>query len=363
MTLGSLFDGIGGWLIAASHNDVKPLWSSEIDDFPSAVSHYHFPDVKQYGDITRLNGAEIEPVDILCAGSPCQDLSVAGKQQGLDGERSCLFHEAIRIMREMRKATNGEYPKYFVWENVPGAFSTHKGADFRAVLSEITESEIPMPKSGRWAEAGMVRSDVCTVSYRCLDAQYWGVPQRRKRLFLVGDFTDGRSGEILFECQGLPGDSEKSQGAGQTAPRNAGASVDSSGNSVNFYDMTHADEVIRTIHGNKADCLKARMGTGGNNVPLVHAYAKVASTLRAGAGAPKHMSDIKGRIVQTFPIEGNGARPSHKGDGYCESDKMYTLNTIERHAVCIGNGQLHQIELSDKVGTLNCMHDQQCVMT
>ena len=141
LTLGSLFDGLGGWLLAAKENGIRPIWSSEIDDFPMAVSKYHFPEVQQLGDITKLDGAELPPVDIICAGSPCQDLSIAGKREGLAGERSGLFRKAIDIVRGMRKATNGEYPKWFVWENVPGAFSSNKGHDFRAVLEEITETD------------------------------------------------------------------------------------------------------------------------------------------------------------------------------------------------------------------------------
>lgn len=151
ITLGSLFDGIGGRLLAATECGIKPLWSSEIDEFPVAVSKYHFPDVAQLGDITKINGADVEPVDIICAGSPCQNLSIAGNRKGLDGEESGLFIHSVRIVREMQEATNGEYPKWFVWENVPGAFSTNKGNDFRAVLEEITETEIPMPRSGRWS--------------------------------------------------------------------------------------------------------------------------------------------------------------------------------------------------------------------
>lgn len=126
MKLGSLFDGIGGWPLAAVKHGIEPVWASEIDDFPKKVTEYHFPDMKHLGDIRQINGAEIEPVDILCAGSPCQSLSVAGNREGLKGE-SGLFHESIRVLREMREATNGEYPKYFVWENVPGAFSSNRG--------------------------------------------------------------------------------------------------------------------------------------------------------------------------------------------------------------------------------------------
>ena len=158
--------------------------------------------MKHLGDITQINGAEIEPVDIITFGSPCQDLSVAGKRDGLEGKRSNLFYQAVRIIREMREATNGVYPRIAVWENVPGAFSSNGGQDFRSVLEEITEAEIPMPKSGRWATAGMVRGNGRSAAWRVLDAQYFGIAQRRKRIFLVCDFAGQRAGEILFECEG-----------------------------------------------------------------------------------------------------------------------------------------------------------------
>ena len=179
LTLGSLFDGLGGWQLAALQNGVRPVWSSEIEAFPMAVTKKHFPETLQLGDITKLDGATLPPVDIICAGSPCQDLSVAGKRKGLEGERSGLFRKAIDIVSGMREATNGEYPKFFIWENVPGAFSSNKGADFQAVLEEITETEIPSPASGRWATAGMASSGSCDIAWRVLDAQYWGVHQRR----------------------------------------------------------------------------------------------------------------------------------------------------------------------------------------
>ena len=205
LKLGSLFDGIGGWPLAASKYGISPVWASEIETFPIAVTEKHFPSMKQLGDITAINGTDIEPVDIICMGSPCQDLSVAGKRKGLSGARSGLFMDAVRIVREMREATNGKYPKFVIWENVPGAFSSNKGNDFRAVLEEITESSIPMPKSGRWATSGMVRSSSCEVAWRILDAQYWGVPQRRKRIFLVADFRGQCSAEILFKPESVSG--------------------------------------------------------------------------------------------------------------------------------------------------------------
>lgn len=156
MTLGSLFDGIAGFPLAASRYGIKTVWASEIEKNCIDIAKKHFPDVLHLGDITEIDGAKIPAVDIISFGSPCQDLSVAGKQAGLSGEKSKLFLEAVRIIREMRLKTNGEYPKYIIWENVAGAFSSHKGEDFRRVLEEITESNIPMPASGRWAAAGMV---------------------------------------------------------------------------------------------------------------------------------------------------------------------------------------------------------------
>ena len=215
MTLGSLFDGIGGWQLAAIHNGVTPIWSSEIEPFPCAVTKKHFPDTLQLGDITKLNGAELPPVDIICAGSPCQDLSVAGKQEGLKGARSGLFMDAIKLVRDMRRASGGKSPRYFVWENVPGAFSSNKGMDFRAVLEEITEAEIPMPDGGKWADAGVVEWDGGSLAWRILDAQYWGVPQRRRRIFLVADFGGGSAGEILFERESVRWDSSESGEAGE----------------------------------------------------------------------------------------------------------------------------------------------------
>lgn len=159
MTLGSLFDGIAGFPLAASRQGIKTVWVSEIEPNCIDIAKRHFPEAIQLGDITQIDGAKIPVVDIISFGSPCQDLSVAGKQTGLDGSRSGLFMEAVRITREMREKTNGQYPKYIIWENVAGAFSSNKGEDFRRVLEEITQSNISMPKSGKWATAGMVGNE------------------------------------------------------------------------------------------------------------------------------------------------------------------------------------------------------------
>ena len=157
LTLGSLFDGIGGFPYAASFYGIRTLWASEIVPECVSVTKRHFPDMVHMGDITRLHGGRLPPVDIITFGSPCQGLSLAGQRRGLADERSGLFTEAIRIIDEMRKETHGRYPKYAVFENVPGALSSSGRRDFKAVLSAFTKSEISMPRSGRWANAGMVR--------------------------------------------------------------------------------------------------------------------------------------------------------------------------------------------------------------
>lgn len=305
MTLGSLFDGIGGFLLAARHAGVTPVWASEIEPFPCSVTARHFPDVRQLGDITQINPDEIEPVDIICAGSPCQDLSIAGKRKGLDGECSGLFRIAVELVRRMRERTAGKYPRFFVWKNVPGAFSSNRGMDFQAVLEEIGESEIPMPQGNRWAPAGLVQFPGAEIAWRVLDAQYWGVPQRRRRIFLVADFAaDGRcAGEILFECEGVSWNPAASKGAGEGTARGTADCA-----RIAVYDMTHADEVMRPVTGGIVPTLNARMGTGGNQVPVVHAYCIAGNTI-----------DRK--------IENGG-----NGKGVL-AETAYTLNTIDRHAV------------------------------
>ena len=211
MTIGSLFDGAGTCCFAAELCGMTPVWSSEIEKFPLAVTAKRFPNCRQLGDITKINGAEIEPVDVITFGSPCQDLSVAGKRAGLGGERSSLFMEAIRVIKEMRHATADEFPRYIVWENVPGAFSSNKGADFQKVLEEITRvkdgsADVPRPMSRgvlQWKSCGAIMGDGFSLAWRTLDAQFWGVPQRRRRIYLVADFRGERGPEILFERDGL----------------------------------------------------------------------------------------------------------------------------------------------------------------
>ena len=211
LTLGSLFDGSGAFPLGGVLSGIVPVWNSEIEPFPILVTHRRMPGVKHYGDVSKLSGADLPSVDIITFGSPCQDLSIAGKRAGLhDGDRSNLFFQAIRIIKEMRDATNGQYPRYCVWENVPGALSSNGGDDFRAVLEAIVSVkeegvEVPSPENNRWAKSDVLLGDGWSLAYRVFDSQYWGVPQRRARIYLVADFAGGSAPEVLFKSEGLSG--------------------------------------------------------------------------------------------------------------------------------------------------------------
>ena len=236
-TLGSLFDGIGGFPLAALHNGITPLWASEIEPFPIEVTRLRFPEMLHVGDITKLNGAELPPVDIITGGSPCQDLSVAGARAGLAGARSGLFMEQVRIVKEMRDADERSgrtalavRPRYMCWENVPGVFSSAEGEDFRIVLEEIVRikdsaGSVPRPDSGTWEPAGaIILGDQFSLAWRVMDAQYWGVAQRRKRIFLVADFAGRSAPQILFEQDSLLGNPAPSgcQREGTSIPTQTG---------------------------------------------------------------------------------------------------------------------------------------------
>jgi DNA (cytosine-5)-methyltransferase 1 len=227
MKLGSLFDGVGGFPLAASRVGISPVWASEIVPDCISITKKHFPVMRHLGDIREINGGKIEPVEIISFGSPCQDLSISGNRAGLDGEKSGLFIQAVRVIKEMRIATNGNYPITVIWENVPGAFSSNKRKDFQKVLQEIAaiaepEISIPRPsaKSG-WLAAGGIVGDSFSMAWRCLAAQYFGVPQRRKRIYLVANFTDQRAGEILFKYESETGNIEKGENAGDRFTGNA----------------------------------------------------------------------------------------------------------------------------------------------
>lgn len=233
LKLGSLFDGIAGFPLVGSWYGIEPAWASEIEEPCIRITKKHFPNMKHLGDITKIHGDEIEPVDVIIGGSPCQDLSVAGKQRGiklkcetcetlvdftdstqicpncgaeLDFTRSGLFMEQIRIIREMREKTNECYPKIVIWENVLGALSSNNGNDFFCVLQEFCKlmaERIPTFRPENWSNAGEILGESCSIAWRLFDAQYWGVPQRRRRIFLVADFGGQCAGEILFKSESL----------------------------------------------------------------------------------------------------------------------------------------------------------------
>ena len=247
LTLGSLFDGIGGFPLAGICAGIRPVWASEIEPFPIRVTEKRLPEMKHCGDIHGLQGAKLEPVDMITFGSPCQDVSIAGRREGLSGGRSGLFFEAIRIIREMREATNGEYPRWAVWENVPGALSSHNGEDFRQVLESLIrvqepEADVPLPADGKWLPAGEIMGDGYSLAWRVLDAaQGWGVAQRRKRVFVVLDLAGGRAGEVLFESEGLSGYTPPGAKARQGA---AGGAEDSAGAAGFCYESGEASRGI-----------------------------------------------------------------------------------------------------------------------
>ena len=509
LTLGSLFDGSGGFPLGGLISGITPVWASEIEPFPIRVTTKRLPFMKHYGDISQMDGGKIEPVDIITFGSPCTDMSVAGRRAGLEGQQSVLFYQAIRIIKEMRCATNGKYPRYIVWENVPGAFSSNGGEDFKAVLEAVIgvaepETQVPMPEKSRWPYADCYMGDGWSVAYRVLDAQFWGVPQRRKRIYLVADFAGGRAFDILFKSEGVSGYSAEGFRSWQ---RTAGSAADCTGtaslclNDQGGQRMDVTDDVTATLraeahhppcvlesagfcteHSSKsrsigyeeetsptlragvvpatvyenhsqdtrytgpidtAPTVSATYGMGGNNQPFVVSEEtpktlkirsgcegggkgaliqenksatlscnndqtlfepcnwdgqQTAPTLTAhNAGGNQRMPDKNhfNCVLQAFGIsskdsngmksanphvgfyhadtsrtldanggnptcnqggtiviEGNGSRPSHQGDGYKESDVMYTLNTVDRHAVyTMTTGSFAQVS-EDKAPTV-----------
>ena len=401
LTLGSLFDGSGSFPMMGMLSGIVPVWKSEIEPFPIAVTEKRLPFVKHLGDINSINGAEIEPVDIVTFGSPCTDLSVAGKRQGLNAERSGLFFQAVRIIKEMRCATNGKYPRFAVWENVTGAFSSNGGEDFRCVLEEfckIKDAGLSVPKSKpeKWTKAGEIMGENFSVAYRTFDAQYWYLPQRRARIYLVADFDGGCASKILFESEGVSGYSTESFRAWQETSRCFGNRSEETGSGLMFEN--HSQDTRYKGPLDVAQTVSATYGTGGNNQPFVVESSVVPATLKIRCG---HGNGRRGALIQKnksatlscnndqtlfvpkaygicgkysnsmlsdnpnsgfyeaetsktidtsnqspcknqggmVVLEGNGSRPSHHGDGYNESETMYTLNCTENHAVSYGIGR------------------------
>lgn len=275
------------------------------------------------GDITKIHGDEIEPVDCITFGSPCQDLSIAGRRAGLAGERSGLFVEAVRIIKEMRKATNGMYPTFAIWENVPGAFSSNNGEDFRAVLEELARVEQPNaviprpPRGGRWSKAGAIAGNGWSLAWRQLDSQYFGVAQRRKRIALILDLGGQRAGEILFERTSLSRHPDPRIPAWKEV---AGLTTNcSAGN----------DRVVAEGGRNAAYTLKIRSGcAGGGKGALVQ-------TEKTGTLSTLQDQTLFQLIREpTYCISGNTVdrKTNQNGSGVRENGS-FTVNTVDRHAV------------------------------
>lgn len=320
------------------------------------------------GDITKMSGYTIPPVDVVTFGSPCQDLSIAGKRAGMAGERSGLFSEAVRIIREMRYATFGAYPKYAVWENVPGAFSSNKGEDFHAVLQSLCrvidpDATIPRPTDARggikWPRAGAILADHYSLAWRTMDAQHWGVPQRRLRISLVLDLTGGRAGEILFEPESLRGHFAPGITPGQGA---AGAVENGAGTADRAFTLkirsgcegggkgalvqteksatlsTLQDQTLFVAEPPRAysfDSL-ASNSMKSSNPHSGCCEVEIAKTLDTSLPDPAKNQGGIAIVEPTFCIQGNtidrADTAGANGTGVKE-DVCYTLNTIDRPAV------------------------------
>ena len=394
LTLGSLFDGSGGFPLAGILAGVEPVWASEIEPFAIRVTTKRLPKMQHYGDVSGISGTDLEPVDIITFGSPCQDLSIAGKRSGLDGSRSGLFYEAIRIVKEMREKTHGEKPRFIVWENVPGAFSSNKGEDFKAVLEEVIRIKepqappLPPPEKGRWPCADCYLGDGWSMAYRVLDAQYWSVPQRRARIFLVADFAGGCAPEVLFKSEGVSGYTPQGFRQGQGAAGDPEESPGAAGGT----DEGYRGRVILNDQGG------SRMDVSEDVVSTLRAEAHHPPVLLDGppgaAGfCTEHSANARGigYEEETSPTLRAGVVPAaialdyHPADsriGIGEPEKIQTLTsrmgtggnnvplvmdgkahqelppqTLKIRSGCEGGGKGAQVQV-EKSATLGCNNDQ-----
>ena len=370
LTLGSLFDGSGGFPLGGLISGITPVWASEIEMFPIRVTTKRLPFMKHYGDVSKMNGADIEPVDIITFGSPCQDMSIAGRREGLDGSRSSLFYEAIRIVKEMRCKTNGRYPRYIVWENVPGAFSSNKGADFQSVLEEVCSVkgyEIHTPRPEKWPTAGEIMADDFSLAWRVFDAQYWGVPQRRKRIYLVADLAGGSAGKILFESEGVSGYTSQGfrswQGAAGASEKGSGTAGcvclnDQGGNRM---DVTDGVTCTLRAEAHHPPCVMESAGfcTEHSAHSRSIGYEEETSpTLRAGtvpaAVYENHSQDTR----YTGPLETAPTVMSTYGTGGNNQPFVVeTPKTLKIRSGCEGGGKGALIQ-ENKSATLGCNNDQ-----
>ena len=398
LTLGSLFDGSGGFPLGGLLTEqITPLWSSEIEPFAIRVTTKRLPQVKHYGDVSAISGADLPPVDIITFGSPCQDMSIAGKRDGLDGSRSSLFYEAIRIVKEMRCKTNGEKPRFIVWENVPGAFSSNKGQDFKAVLEAVIgvkepSASVPAPEKKGWPDADYYVGDGWSVAYRVLDAQWWGVPQRRKRIYLVADFADQSAPKVLFESEGVSRYSAEGFHAWQRAAAGAESGTGEAGcngaggriclNDQGGRQMDVSEDVTGTLraeeHGHQPCVLEAAgFCTEHSADARSIGYEEERSpTLRAGVvpaaiALENHPADSRVKIsedgkVQTLTSRcgtggGNVPMVMDAVENSVESPVKEVENspavTLKIRSGCEGGGK-GAIWQEEKSATLGCNNDQ-----
>ena len=389
LTLGSLFDGSGGFPLGAILSGIEPLWASEIEPFPIRVTTKRLPSVKHYGDINKIDGSQVPPVDIITGGFCCQDLSIAGKRAGLHGERSGLFFQVTRIIREMLVATNNEYPKFAVLENVPGMYSSNGGLDFQEVLNELIHIKdetlsVPLPEKCKWSTSGEIVGDGFSVGWRTLDAQFWGVAQRRRRCYIVVDFTGERAGEILFDESRLRGNPPQGEGARERvaggvetctrstvcfepgacsrlgghiwrdAPVGALRANMGDNQTAVVIENHPADSRVKLSKDGVVQTLSERMGTGGGNTPMVMTAfgicshnsnsmlspnphsgiyeAETSRTLDLNCGRPDCNQGGVAVVAVQGSMIGREDKNGPQGSGV-KRDVSFTLDTADRHAV------------------------------
>lgn len=373
LSMGSLFSGLGGFELASVRNGIRPIWNSDIEPYVIAVTRNHFPNTRHVGSVTEISGAELEPVDIITFGSPCQDLSVAGKQAGIhEGARSSLFFEAIRIIREMREkdiadGRTGKFirPRFAVWENVPGAFSSNKGQDFQAVLQAFCSIQggqahiVPLPPKGKWLPAGNIVGNGFSLAWRVLDAAGWGVPQRRKRIFLVADFAGERAAEILLDESRLHGNFAKGGETGQGTAAHAERSAGRSGvelNAAAFMGGRARKPEVSPIMITAVRQQSNPHQNGGNTVPDVVYPINTMVATRGGAddgrttfgvgeaNDPQFTIGAAHEHAVCYAIEGNVVDREAKQNGMGVSrDQSPTLNGQDKHAVCFQQNQREEV--------------------
>ena len=376
LTLGSLFDGSGGFPLGGLLAGITPLWASEIEPFPIRVTTKRLPFVKHLGDISTVDGAKVAPVDIITFGSPCTDMSVAGKRAGLDGRQSCLFYQAVRIVKEMRCATDGKYPRFIVWENVPGAFSSNKGEDFKAVLEAVCSVKdkgisVPEPPKGKWSSAGNIVGNGFSLAWRVLDAQFWGIPQRRKRIYLVADFAGGSAGKILFESEGVSGYSAEGfrawQGAAGGAAEGSGAPGGICLNDQGGQRMAVTDDVTCTLRAeaHHPPCVLESAGFCTEHSAKARGIGyeeETSPTLRAGTvpaavALENHPADSRVKLSEDGKVQTLTSRMGTGGGNVPMVMDADTPKTLKIRSGCEGGGKGPIIQ-DDKSATLSCNNDQ-----